>query len=171
MQAWSTTNHPKTLWLTSRGIDFSYLQAYRLAGAPLLQIVGCVALVLGFGSSLGIIHTCHCPTGHKPKKKTECTRKLEGALVFSRAEGIIMSFLTINMQFRITWVSVIYTLPPGFDFKVSGNLNVQIIGRDTADQVERSQLQEKLINGLLTWWHLSAMLFCFLGKHTTARSQ
>lgn len=118
-----------------------------------------------------IIHTCHCPTGHKPKKKTECKRKMEGALVFSRAEGIIMSFLTINMQFRITWVLVIYTLPPGFDFKVSGNLNVQIIGRDTADQVERSQIQEKLINGLLTWWHLSAMLFCFFGKHTTARSQ
>lgn len=67
---------------------------------------------------------------------------MEEALVFSRAEGIIMPFLIINMQFRITWVLVIYTLPPGFDFKVSGNLNVWIIGRDTADQVERSQLQE-----------------------------
>lgn len=93
-----------------------------------------------------IIYTCQCPTGHKPKKNN-VREKMEEALVSPRAEGIIMLSnhkyaLRNNLSFGDLY------LPPGFDFKVSGNLNVWIIGRDTADQVERSQLQEKLINGL-----------------------
>ena len=39
-----------------------------------------------------IIHICHYLTGHKPKEEIESKTKMEGALGFSNAEGIIMSF-------------------------------------------------------------------------------
>lgn len=42
------------------------------------------------------------PNWTQAKEKNNVREKMEEALVFSRAEGIIMPFLIINMQFRIT---------------------------------------------------------------------
>ena len=53
------------------------------------------------------------------------------------------------MQFKRTCISVIYTVPPGLDFKVEGTL-FKSSEETRPNQLKGASFYEKLINGLLT---------------------